>query len=186
MLRTRNLCIGIAGVALAAGLASTVDAGTGGESLAAEAIITDISGATIGFAKFTEDGDGVVHVNVKVAGLPVGKHGVHIHEKASCTSTGTLANQRFLGAGGHYSPTDGQHNNHRGDLPNLIVNDDLRGRLNTTTERVTLSTGANTVFDQDADKIGSAIVIHANEDDFGTVLNGNSGVRIACGVIVRK
>ena len=189
MLRTRNLLIGAAGVALAAGLTTTVNAGSDTRSVAAEATIVDTSGVTIGFAKFTEDGAGVVHINIKVAGLPYGldgRHGVHIHETGSCSSTGTAANERFVGAGGHYSPADGAHSNHRGDLPNLIVNESLQGRLNTTTDRVTLSGGDNTLFDNELNKVGSAIVIHANPDDFGSVLNGNSGVRIACGVIVRK
>jgi Cu-Zn family superoxide dismutase len=178
MLRTRSVCVGIAGVALAAGLATTVNAGSGGEAVHAEATIIDAAGAEIGFAKFTQDGTGVVHVNVKVSGLSAGLHGVHIHETASCEHTATTV---FGGAGLHYSPADGAHANHRGDLPNLVVNDDLQGRLNTTTDKVTLSDGSTTVFDFD----GSAIVIHADEDDFGPVANGNSGPRVACGVIVR-
>jgi Cu-Zn family superoxide dismutase len=182
MLRTRNLSIGIAGVALAAGLATTVNAGSDSKAVGAEATIMNAAGAEIGFAKFTEDGDGVVHVNIKVSGLSAGKHGVHIHETGSCASTAIV----FGGAGGHYSPADGAHANHRGDLPNLIVNDDLQGHLNTTTERVTLSDGPTTVFDVEVGKVGSAIMIHANEDDFGPVANGNSGDRVACGVIVLK
>ncbi len=178
MLRTRTLCIGIAGVAVATGLASTVDAGSGGAAMHAEASIVNAAGDEIGFAKFTQDGTGVVHVNIKVAGLPVGKHGVHIHETGSCTNA-------FLGAGGHYNPGTAAHANHAGDLPNLIVNEGLQGRLNATTDRVTLTDGPMTVFDTTDQKVGSAIVIHADEDDFGPVANGNSGGRIACGVIVR-
>jgi Cu-Zn family superoxide dismutase len=182
MLRTRNVCIGVAGIALAAGIATTVDAGSDEAALGAEATIINPAGDEIGFAKFTEDAAGVVHVNIKVAGLSTGKHGVHIHEAGSCAHTAIV----FGGAGLHYSQSDGAHANHRGDLPNLIVNEDQQGRLNTTTERVTLGDGPTTVFDQDAGMVGSAIVIHANEDDFGPVANGNSGGRVACGVIVRK
>jgi Cu-Zn family superoxide dismutase len=157
--------------------AATAD---GGGAAHASATIVDATGAEIGFAKFTEDGDGTVHVNIKVAGLPAGNHGVHIHETGSCASvTGP-----FSGAGAHYNPGGTQHADHAGDLPNLIVNDDLRGRLNTTTTRVTLSDGPTTVFDTTVGKVGSAIIIPANEDDFGPVANGNSGARIACGVIV--
>jgi Cu-Zn family superoxide dismutase len=151
-----------------------------GSAQHASAAIVDATGAEIGFAKFVEDGDGTVHVNIKVAGLPAGKHGVHIHETGSCASvTGP-----FSGAGAHYNPGGTSHADHAGDLPNLIVNDDLQGRLNTTTTRVTLSDGPTTVFDTTAGKVGSAIMIHANEDDYGPVANGNSGGRIACGVIV--
>ncbi len=145
----------------------------------ASATIVDATGTEIGFATFTEDGGGTVHVNIKVAGLPAGQHGAHIHETGSCDSAAGL----FSGAGGHYNPGGAQHADHAGDLPNLTVNDDLRGRLNTTTQRVTLSAGPASVFDTTAGKIGSAVIIHANQDDFGPVANGNSGGRIACGVI---
>ncbi len=67
-----------------------------------------------------------------------------------------------------------------GDLPNLVVNGAGRGHLNATTDRVTLTDGASTLFDAD----GSAFVIHASPDDQVTnVGNGGSGARVACGVI---
>jgi Cu-Zn family superoxide dismutase len=70
---------------------------------------------------------------------------------------------------------------HAGDLPNLVVNGARIGHLNTTSDRATLSAGLVSVFDAD----GSALVIHAAEDDQeSTTTTGNSGSRIACGIIV--
>lgn len=190
MPQQRIIGIAIAGVGLAVGLATmtgVAGAGADGGALGATARIVDTSGNEIGFAKFTEDANGAVHVNIKVAGLTVGKHGVHIHDTGACTlGTG------FSGAGPHYNPGGGSHDNHAGDLPNMIVNEGLRGRLNATTTRVTLSDGPTTVFDSTTNKVGSAIVIHAKEDDLGlgdapgSQENGNSGVRVACGVIVEN
>jgi LPXTG-motif cell wall-anchored protein len=68
---------------------------------------------------------------------------------------------------------------HAGDLPNLTVNADGTGSLDTTTKLVTLSPGAATLFDAD----GSALIIHALTDDQKTDPSGNSDGRIACAVI---
>ena len=71
---------------------------------------------------------------------------------------------------------------HAGDLPNLVVSADGSGSLSATTERLTLSAGPRSVFDAD----GSALIIHAAADDQVTNPTGNSGGRIAGGVIVRE
>ncbi len=180
-MNTTHARLGAAAVVAGAfALTMTVGPADAAPAQHAEATIVDLSGNEIGFARFVQDADGTVHVNVKVAGLPAGNHGVHLHETGSCASVSGA----FSGAGAHYNPTAAQHADHAGDLPNLIVNDDLQGRLNASTQRVTLSDGPTTLFDTIAGKVGSAIVIHANEDDFGPIANGNSGGRIACGVIV--
>jgi Cu-Zn family superoxide dismutase len=94
----------------------------------------------------------------------------------------------FASAGGHFNPQSRQHGAlnpqgpHAGDLPNITIGTDGKGRLESTTELISLLGGASVVFDAD----GSAIVIHAAPDDFRTDPTGNSGARIACGVIVRK
>ncbi len=148
----------------------------------------------IGFAKFTEDGSGRVHVNVKVDGLSEGLHGIHIHSTGTCT-LGTPV--PFSSAGGHFDPLTtaihGQHNPlasdgltpdgyHAGDLPNLVVDADGRGVLNGETNGATLSVGVQSLLDTN----GSAIVIHALPDDLTNNPIGGSGPRIACGVIVPK
>jgi Cu-Zn family superoxide dismutase len=148
----------------------------------ASASIVDASGSTIGFATFTEDATGRLHVNAHVEGLTPGLHGAHLHAVASCIGPA------FTSAGGHHNPLGAQHGlrnplgAHAGDLANLVVNVQGRGHLDVTTELATLSAGPTSLFDPD----GSAIVIHASEDDQATNPTGNSGARVACGVIVAE
>jgi superoxide dismutase, Cu-Zn family len=66
-------------------------------------------------------------------------------------------------------------------LPNLNIGSDGSGRLETATEQITLGSGATSVWDAD----GSALVVHAAPDDFKTDPTGNSGARVACGVITK-
>ncbi|HEX5015894.1 MAG TPA: superoxide dismutase family protein [Candidatus Limnocylindrales bacterium] len=143
----------------------------------------DADGNTVGWVQLVEDASGVVHVNVKVSGLAPGRHGIHIHAIGACSPT-------FAAAGPHYNPLGHQHGllnpngSHAGDLPNLIVNGDGMGRLNATTDHITISPGPTTLFDATPGAEGSAFIIHANEDDQLTdATNGNSGARIACAVI---
>ena len=156
--------------ATAVGTAAFAGADTG--ALHASATLVDRAGLVVGSARFVEDANGIVHVNVKVNGLDSGEHGIHIHSVANCT-------QPFTAAGGHHNPLGVPHGGHAGDLPNLTVNIAGRGHLNATTDHATLSTGPLSVFDAD----GSSIVIHAAPDDFVGQPAGNSGARIACGVI---
>jgi Cu-Zn family superoxide dismutase len=169
----------VAGPCLAILLAAAVAAEPSGARHAAGTFV-DATGATIGWVELTEDRTGLVHVNVKVDGLATGLHGIHIHAVGACAPT-------FAAAGGHYNPLGHQHGldnpagPHAGDLPNLIVNEDGAGRLNARTDRVTLTDGPATLFDGD----GSAVIIHANQDDQVTDTgNGGSGARIACAVLV--
>lgn len=143
----------------------------------------DANGNTVGWVQLVEDARGTVHVNVKVSGLAPGKHGIHIHAIGACTPT-------FAAAGPHYNPLGHQHGllnpsgAHAGDMPNLVVNEDGMGRLNATTDHITISPGPTTLFDTTPGAVGSAFIIHLNEDDqFTDATNGNSGARIACAVI---
>ena len=169
----------VAGPLLAVVLATTVAAGPAAAPQARGTFV-DASGASVGWLRLTEDRRGDVHVNVHVKGLAAGLHGIHIHAVGSCSPT-------FAAAGGHYNPLGHQHGlenpsgPHAGDLPNLIVNGQGVGHLDASTDRVTLSEGAATLFDAD----GSAFIIHANPDDQVTDAgNGGSGARIACAVVV--
>jgi superoxide dismutase, Cu-Zn family len=162
-----------------AGCGSMTPAGTTGETAVAQLIGS--SGQPVGTATFTQVSGGV-RIVLETRGLPPGPHGVHIHEIGKCEAP------QFTTAGGHFNPEKKQHGTmnpdgaHAGDLPNLTVGVDGVGRLETTTERITLGTGASSVFDAD----GSALVVHAGPDDFKTDPTGNSGGRIACGVVVKK
>lgn len=157
----------------AAALLTLGPASAGGDgALHASTTLRDANGSDIGWARFTEDATGVLHVAVHATGLTPGLHGLHIHAVGACTPT-------FAAAGSHHNPGGAAHGGHAGDLPNLIVNVAGIGHLETTTEAATLSAGPISVFDTD----GSALVIHAGEDDYVTDPTGNSGGRIACGVI---
>lgn len=147
----------------------------------AVAEVKNANGQTVGLATFTEVPGGV-RIVMDVKGLPPGTKGVHIHEVGKCEGP------QFTSAGGHFNPDKKPHGvmnpqgPHAGDLPNLTVAADGSGRLETTTNRVTLGAGATSVLDAD----GSALVIHAAADDFVTDPTGNAGGRSACGVIVQK
>jgi superoxide dismutase, Cu-Zn family len=172
----------ITALVLAAMLVLTITAASANAGASqASAELRDAAGNVIGFAQFTEDATGQVHVTVHVKGLTPGLHGIHLHAVGSCSPT-------FAAAGGHHNPLSHQHGldnplgAHGGDLPNLIVNSAGVGHLKAVTDRATLSPGASTLFDAD----GSALVIHADPDDQMTDPTGNSGGRIACGSITNN
>jgi Cu-Zn family superoxide dismutase len=176
----RPLITVLAGVGLLVML--TAGVAVGGATRASGTFV-DPAGATVGWVKLVEDATGIVHVAVHVDGLAAGRHGIHIHAIGACSPT-------FAAAGGHYNPLGHQHGlenpsgPHAGDLPNLVVNGAGIGRLEATTDRVTLSSGPATLFDSTTGAVGSAFIIHAAEDDQLTdATNGNSGARIACAVI---
>ena len=168
-------------------LASPLLAGCAGVTTApvtektARAELRNAAGQAVGTATFTQVGS-TVRVLAEVQGLPPGVKAVHIHAVGRCESPG------FNSAGDHFNPLGKQHGAlnpagpHAGDLPNITIGPDGKGRLETATELITLLSGATSVFDAD----GSSLVIHAAPDDFKTDPTGNAGARIACGVITRK
>ncbi len=123
---------------------------------------------------------GGTEVSVDVSGLPayrpaqgnkspVGPHGFHLHENGSC-EVGDPADP-FTAAGSHWNPTNQPHGNHAGDFPVLFSN---HGRA--------IMTFFTDKF-QVADIIGKTVIIHENPDDYRSQPAGNSGKRLACGVI---
>ena len=151
----------------------------------ATATIRDAAGATRGTAEIWQDRDNIVHVDVQVNGMTPGPHGIHFHAVGVCDGAGGTA---FASAGGHYNPLGRQHGldnsagPHAGDAPNFTVASDGTGRATFTTDRVSLTEGSTSLFDAD----GSSIVIHAAADDGISQPAGNSGARIACGVVERR
>jgi superoxide dismutase, Cu-Zn family len=146
----------------------------------AHADIMDAKGAKVGTAKLKAVKDGV-EVSVKVEGLTPGDHGFHIHTVGKCEAPD------FKTAGGHFNPTMAHHgvNNtmdphpHLGDMPNLTVGADGKGSATATLKGVTLGDDMNSLFHDG----GTSIVIHAKADDLMSDPSGNSGDRIACGVV---
>ena len=144
--------------------------------------IMDADGDVIGAAMLTQRKD-EVRVFAWTKGLTPGRHGIHIHAVGLCDLAA------FATAGGHFNPEMKQHGLHNpegahgGDLPNLEVRENGIGILHASNDRISLPEGPkNSLFDDD----GSALVIHAAEDDQVTDPTGNSGARIACGVIQAK
>jgi Cu-Zn family superoxide dismutase len=167
----------VAGALLLAGCASV---GPPPAELVARAELRDAGGRTVGVATFNQVG-AAVRVVLEAQGLPPGLKAVHVHQVGRCDAPG------FTSAGDHFNPTGREHGHlnpagaHAGDLANITVAADGRGRLESATERFTLTAGPTSIFDAD----GSALVVHGAPDDFRTDPTGNSGARIACGVIVR-
>ncbi|HET7461075.1 MAG TPA: superoxide dismutase family protein [Longimicrobium sp.] len=119
-----------------------------------------------------------VRLVVESSGLPEGVHGTHLHAVGRCEPP------QFTTAGGHLNPANRQHGlrnpqgPHAGDMPNLVVGGNGRGRMETIV-RGSLTPGRAPLFDAD----GTALVVHAGADDMVTDPAGNSGARIACGVL---
>lgn len=150
------------------------------ETRGAEAVLFDADGRRIGEAYFIEDDDDpVVVMRLQAWDLPPGVHGFHIHE------TGVCDTPSFETAGAHFNPyrkKHGLHNPfgpHAGDLPNLRVPDDGKVHVTLAIRRVTLGEGRHSLLPLR----GTSLVIHADPDDGETEPDGNSGARIACGVI---
>jgi superoxide dismutase, Cu-Zn family len=146
----------------------------------AHADLVNAQGATIGHAKLSGSASGV-HVSVSVSQLAPGEHGIHIHNVGKCEGPA------FTTAGGHFNPTNAHHGFHNaqdprphlGDLPNLTVGANGKGKLNFSVKGATLGDGPNSLFHDG----GTSLVIHAKADDLMSDPSGNSGDRIACGVI---
>ena len=150
------------------------------EPLSAEAALKDKDGKDVGRATIIETGEGV---RIAVTGyrLPPGAHGLHIHAVGRCDPP------QFASAGGHFNPAGKQHGtqnpagSHAGDLPNLEVAASGEGGIDATTKLVTLGPGPTSLLGP----AGTSLVVHAAADDYKTDPSGNSGDRIACGVITR-
>ncbi len=139
------------------------------------------AGAAIGSATLTEAPKGVL-LRVELKGVAPGWHGLHFHEKADCSK----ADFTSAGAHVHGGPTlvHGLLNpdaNEAGDLPNIHVAADGNGHAEVFTTSVSLTGAGGRLALMDKD--GSALVVHANPDDYKSQPIGGAGARIACAVI---
>ncbi|WP_151636113.1 superoxide dismutase family protein [Noviherbaspirillum aerium] len=153
----------------------------GASDTGAEARIFDRSGNQVGKLTLSQQENGGVSVQVRVNDLPPGFHGFHVHAVGECTPP-------FTSAGGHFDKDKHAHGNHSGDLPVLQVKADGSAKATVNTDRFSVAD----LFDGD----GSAIIIHANPDNYAniptryaaapdaaTLATGDAGDRIACGVL---
>jgi superoxide dismutase, Cu-Zn family len=120
-----------------------------------------------------------VRIVADVTGLSPGKHGFHIHEKGDCSSPDASS------AGGHFNPDNMKHGgpdaseHHMGDLGNIEARANGRAHYERTVNFLEIAVDPNTID-------GKAIIVHAQEDDLHTQPTGNSGARLACGIIRKK
>jgi superoxide dismutase, Cu-Zn family len=169
----------------------------------AKATIYNKDGVALGKVEFTQHNDGV-EIKVDVAKLPAGFHGFHIHAVGQCVVANTIpATAPFASAMGHFKRNPNapsNHQNHSGDFPVLLVNQDSKVKTVFKTDRFKIKD----LFDAD----GSAVIIHADADNYAnipaarytqtpiatppvtgadatTLATGDSGARSACGVVKR-
>jgi Cu-Zn family superoxide dismutase len=129
-----------------------------------------------GTVEFTRKGD-LVEAEARLTGLPPNsRHGFHIHENGDCSAPDASS------AGAHFDPTASPHGGptgevrHGGDLGNVEA--DAQGNVEATIRFSGVS------IDDGPDRIlGRALILHASPDDLTSQPSGNSGARIACGVI---
>ena len=114
-----------------------------------------------------------LRLTIRVHDLPPGVHGMHLHEVGLCDPPA------FAGAGAHWNPAGRKHGHrnpegpHAGDLGNLTVRANGKGSAEALIAKGSMGPTPS----------GLAIVIHAKRDDEKTDPSGDSGDRIACGIV---
>jgi len=145
-------------------------------------VMTD-TGESAGTVTFEQVLHGVA-ISARLENLTEGAHGFHIHETGACSPD-------FGAAGGHYDTLGANHGfdssggYHVGDLPNIYVASDGTARADFFAPHLSLAPKAENDYPftlSDAD--GSAVMVHAQIDDYKADPAGSSGSRAACGVIV--
>ena len=164
-----------------------VVAGLAGPALAQQQGVQTFEGAIMGskgdnIGKITIRGGEnatVVRITINAGGLTPGWHGIHFHQVGDCSDPG-----KYELSKGHVNHDQAKHGllnpegPDQGDLPNIYANADGSVNAEVGSESVAL-TGEEGLQDKD----GSALVIHANEDDHTSQPIGGAGPRVACAVI---
>lgn len=178
---SRVIVVGVAACVAATAFALSSGAGADGSLSAASATLINAEGSTIGKVTLLAKGP-AVQVSIEAAKLTPGFHGFHIHAVGRCEAA-------FTSAGGHHNPAGGNHAEHAGDLPVLLVGRDGTAQASFASDRFDI--GA--LLDAD----GSSVIVHAAPDNYAniptryapsgpdaaTLATGDSGGRVACGVL---
>jgi Cu-Zn family superoxide dismutase len=129
-----------------------------------------------GQLRFTVEQEGVRVIGTVTRLAPDSRHGIHIHENGDCSAPDASS------AGGHFKPLSKQHgapgrDSHVGDLGNITANHAGVAYVDVLALGATLGGAAATNIS------GRAVIVHAGVDDLKSQPAGDSGARIACGVI---
>ena len=141
----------------------------------------DAQGKSVGTATLSPAAKGV-NIDLDLKGMTPGEHGMHIHQTAKCEGPG------FTTAGGHLNPDSKQHGldnpqgPHAGDMPNFTVKADGTAKTKVVAPGITMGTDSHSIFSNG----GTALIIHAKQDDEKTDPSGNSGDRVVCGTIAKQ
>lgn len=142
--------------------------------------IKDAKGSSLGTIKLRTLKQGV-ELKLDLKGISPGEHAMHFHQKPLCEGPD------FKSAGGHFNPAGKKHGlenpegSHAGDMLNFTANEKGEAKATIVNKAVTLGAGENSLLAGE----GTSVVIHAAADDMKTDPSGNSGDRVACGVIAK-
>ena len=148
-------------------------------SFAADAsvVLEPKSGSSVKGQLKVVEADRGVRITGEVSGLAPGQHGFHIHAVGDCSAPDAES------AGAHFNPASMRHGGtksrerHAGDLGNIQANAAGVAKVDVTGVELSLAADrANGIR-------GRALVVHAQPDDEKSDPGGNSGARVACGVI---
>jgi Cu-Zn family superoxide dismutase len=155
--------------------------GLANDAVSTSVKITNTNGQQVGEATLTETPNGVLIRLVlppNPPGVSSGTHALHVHEVGKCEPP-------FKSAGGHFNPLGKKHGylnqgaGHAGDLPNIHVPEKSAMTMEFMAPQLSLTRGKNALLDAD----GSTLIIHAGRDDYRSDPAGESGDRIACGIV---